>query len=1010
MNTQSDKIAQTLDYVKYLLQNLTLELDEGGQPPSRWLLDDSILSIAFGDNYNETILDSILTAWDNGDFSNLPEFEVISSDILGNANGGYSQQTNTIYLADNFVNNAQPYTIEGVILEEIGHYIDAQINTVDPVWDEGAVFADLALTPTLSQGVRELDSPLTLRERGVGGVRVPEDDSATITIAGQEVAIEMSLNDAKETILDLGELLINTAEIYIDFQGLDKWKATAEWASFSLDVIGLYDLFKAIYDVSQTDSQWEKNFLLIEVVVELIKTGLDAITTIFVDIPTSGIITNAIGLLGLDQINSIVDSASENVNSIVGYSGALTVTSILISGGFDSYPEIKQLAENYDGNIENFNQQLKNLGLYEQFLEIESNYTSNRSLTIVDAETNSRISVNKNAVQFQSGNEIWTSDIAEFAGQELIISGATVEINEDLTINQDITISNGSLISSGNVTLTQTSNWTNLSRISGTGVVNNTGTLNISGNNYRYLETTLNNSSKITDTQSNYLYFTNGTINNLTTGTYQIKQGKLYPNSGTNSFNNSGKFEKIGSESAEIYLPFNNTNGTVEIEQGILNINSTYTANKNSTIEININGLNNFGKLDFNTSVNLTGNLDINLAPNYTPKVGDRFQIIDYNSGQGKFNLIDYNITPELAFIPEYNSDNLTLLVVKNITGTNNNDTLTGTLRPDILNGLDGNDILNGGNGNDTLNGGNGNDSLNGSLGVDTLIGGLGNDIYVIDTLTDTLTENLNEGTDTVKSSVGYTLGSNLENLTLTGITAINGTGNTLNNTIIGNTANNTLNGKSGVDTLKGGTGNDIYYVDNIGDKVTEILDQGTDLIKSSVSYTLPANVENITLTGSANLTANGNTLANKLTGNTGNNRLIGKTGNDTLIGGLGNDILTGGKGNDTLTGGRGKDIFAYNLPTEGIDTITDFNRAQGDKININRTNFKLTNLTAGALQIDRFVLGTAAKDEGDRFIFNTANNTLFFDQDGTGSGFQQRAIALISNNIDLKASDLILV
>jgi hypothetical protein len=241
-------------------------------------------------------------------------------------------------------------------------------------------------------------------------------------------------------------------------------------------------------------------------------------------------------------------------------------------------------------------------------------------------------------------------------------------------------------------------------------------------------------------------------------------------------------------------------------------------------------------------------------------------------------------------------------------------------------------------------------------------------------------------------------------------------TGNKLDNVIKGLAGNDTLIGGLGSDTLIGGLGNDTYIVDNIGDKVTEILDEGTDLIKSSINYTLPANVENITLTGSANLIATGNILANKLTGNAGNNKLIGKDGNDTLTGGLGIDTLIGGLGTDTLTGGGGKDIFLYNYPTEGIDTITkgidtitDFNRAQGDKININRTNFKLTNLTAGALQNTNFVLGTTAKDSDDRLIFNPANNTLFFDSDGTGPA-AQKAIALISNNLDLKASDIILV
>ncbi|MGB3421177.1 MAG: lectin-like protein, partial [Dolichospermum sp.] len=115
------------------------------------------------------------------------------------------------------------------------------------------------------------------------------------------------------------------------------------------------------------------------------------------------------------------------------------------------------------------------------------------------------------------------------------------------------------------------------------------------------------------------------------------------------------------------------------------------------------------------------------------------------------------------------------------------------------INGTNGNDTLNGTNGNDTLNGFFGNDTLNGGAGTDTLIGGLGNDIYVVDSTTDTITENASGGTDTIQSSVTYTIAAlaNVENLTLTG-TAINGTGNAGNNVITGNGANNTLNGGAG--------------------------------------------------------------------------------------------------------------------------------------------------------------------------------------------------------------------
>ncbi|HZE92448.1 MAG TPA: calcium-binding protein, partial [Rhizobacter sp.] len=117
--------------------------------------------------------------------------------------------------------------------------------------------------------------------------------------------------------------------------------------------------------------------------------------------------------------------------------------------------------------------------------------------------------------------------------------------------------------------------------------------------------------------------------------------------------------------------------------------------------------------------------------------------------------------------------------------------------------------ILTGNSANNTLTGAAGNDTLNGGLGNDTLVGGTGNDTYVVNVGTDVVTENASEGTDTVQSAVTWTLGTNLENLTLTGASAINGTGNASANTLLGNSANNILSGLAGTDTLDGGAGND---------------------------------------------------------------------------------------------------------------------------------------------------------------------------------------------------------
>jgi Ca2+-binding RTX toxin-like protein len=214
---------------------------------------------------------------------------------------------------------------------------------------------------------------------------------------------------------------------------------------------------------------------------------------------------------------------------------------------------------------------------------------------------------------------------------------------------------------------------------------------------------------------------------------------------------------------------------------------------------------------------------------------------------------------------------------------------------------------------NNYLRGNTGDNRLRGGSGVDTLAGGAGNDTYV-DPTGDRILEFSFQGTaDAVESSATFSLASPglewIEILTLTGAGNINGAGNGLGNIITGNAGNNILNGNAGADTMIGGAGNDTYYVDNAGDQVIETSGGGTDIVSSSVSRTLSVSVENLNLSGSANIDGNGNDQANIIRGNGGNNILRGYDGSDTLESRGGADILLGGHGRDTLNPGNDADI-----------------------------------------------------------------------------------------------------
>jgi len=398
------------------------------------------------------------------------------------------------------------------------------------------------------------------------------------------------------------------------------------------------------------------------------------------------------------------------------------------------------------------------------------------------------------------------------------------------------------------------------------------------------------------------------------------------------------------------------------------------------------------------------------------------------------------------------------------INGNNLNNVLIGTNDPgDVISGFAGNDVLIGLFGNDTLNGG---------LDADVMVGGAGNDTYIVDNVGDSVAEAVNEGIDSVQTSVSYSLNAagrfDVENMTLTGLAAISGVGNALNNVMIGNANNNSLsglggndtlfglggndslfggigndnmfggigndflNGGTGADNMRGEAGNDTYVVDNVGDVVIEAAAAGTDTIQSSISLSLSVagrfDVENLTLTGAAAISGFGNALGNVIIGNganntlsgaDGNDSLFGLGGNDSLFGGIGNDLLSGGIGNDFLSGGTGTDsiftgtgtdtiVFNTALGAGNIDTISDFAPAF-DTIQLENAIF--TALPAGALAAGAFRIGASAGflDFSDRIIYNAATGALFYDPDGFG-GTAQTQFATLSAGLAMTAADFVVI
>jgi trimeric autotransporter adhesin len=366
--------------------------------------------------------------------------------------------------------------------------------------------------------------------------------------------------------------------------------------------------------------------------------------------------------------------------------------------------------------------------------------------------------------------------------------------------------------------------------------------------------------------------------------------------------------------------------------------------------------------------------------------IGNDTFVVDNSAEQITENLDEGTDTvlSSSSFILAANIENLTL------TGSDATDG-TGNELNNILTGSSTNNQLYGQAGDDQLFGGVGDDYLDGGVGLDAFSGGLGNDTFIIDNSAEQIAENLNEGTDTVLSSTSFILSVNLENLTLTGSEAIDGTGNDLNNTLIGNSTNNYLSGFNGddslsggagddyldggvgLDTFSGGLGNDTFVIDNSAEQIAENSNEGTDSVLSSASYVLTSNLENLTLTGYA-ADGTGNDLNNTLIGNSGNNRLYGQAGDDQLSGGAGDDTLDGGLGLDALSGGLGNDTFVVDNSAEQISE----NLNEGTDTVLSSTSFALSSNLENLTLTGSAILDGTGNDLNNTLIGNSADNKLY--------------------------------
>ena len=880
----------------------------------------NLFDTAFGTQYDYLTAFTLKSQLQSHDFSSFPQIEVVSSDVLGTAKSAYAISTNKIYLSDAFISSASQQSLEAVILEEFGHFVDAQVNNSDTSEDEGELFSAIVRGVNLSAS--ELSRIKT------------EDDHVIAVIGGKQVAIEMANANANATAIQL-----NGANQQVD---LGTWfnyqNFTVEmWVKAGVTQVAYADIIDNNHNNTDYRS-W---------VVQQNASATNSYLFSVNGSPSANVFFNLTSstwqhLAFVKDVNSISVYIDGVIVGYSSYSGSINYdgSQFLRLGNWGSG------GRNWNGSID----EVRIWNTARTASEIANNY--NRSISPNSTglvayysfdegtgSTSADLTLNGNTANLIN-NPVWTN------GLPLItIAVSPASVLEDGTANLVYTLTR-----TGVTTNALTVNYS----IAGTAAAADyTGATPGTGKTITFAAGSATATLTINPTADTTVEANETVVLTLATGTGYLV-GTTTAVTGT-----------ITNDDPTITLAVAPTSVT---EDGTTNLVYTFTRTGPTTSALTVNysiagtaeatdytgATPGTGKTITFAANSATATLTIDPTADTTIEANDTVALT-LATGTG------YTVGTTAAVTGTITNDDSSLLSINNVT---------------VVEGLDTNAYL-------TVNLNNPSSQTVSFNYTTTALTATANSDYTTSTGTLTITPNnsfatlsipiLNDNTnesnefftvtlsnpvnatlnpnastgevmisDTWYSALSRTLPEGVENLTLMG-TATNGTGNSGNNVLTGNSANNTLNGgggndtlngSTGVDTLIGGLGNDIFQIDTTTDLITENTGEGTDTIQSSVTFSLATfpNIENLTLTGSSAINGTGNTVNNVLTGNAANNLLSGDTGND---------ILTGAAGKDTLTGGAGIDKFGYKTLTDSLlgssnnsfDLITDFNATTGNDL-----------------------------------------------------------------------------
>ncbi len=850
---------------------------------------------AFGTQYNRRTAETLQAQWQTGDFAQIPSIEVISSNILGKANGAYAASKNKIYLSDNFVANATSASLQAVLLEEIGHFVDVYINQVDSAGDEGAIFAALvqgeSLDATTLQALKAEDDHATIM---VNGQAIQVEQQNFTGTAGNDTITGTSGDDVIEGLA--GNDTINTGLGFDSANG-----GTGD------------DLL--IVDYSIGDTGRGMNLSSYAGTEGFSGTAYRTYSDNF----------NALDRVDFFEINRFEITGTSQNDNIITASGNDTINGgagddiINGNGGVD----ILDGGDGSDTLILDLSSQTGNI--------VINNATAGINLTGIVTATN----FENFTLTTGSGNDTFNQsglvNNIVVRGNDTITTGAGND-----TINTGLGLDNanggtGDDLLIVDYSIGDTGRGMNLSSYA--------GTEGFSGTAYRTYSDNFNALDRVDFFEINRFEITGTSQNdNIITasGNDTINGG-----AGDDIINGNGGVDILdgGDGSDTLILDLSSQTGNIVINNATAGINLTgivtatnfenftlTTGSGNDTF--NQSGLvNNIVVRGNDTITTGAGNDTINTGlglDNANGGTGDDLLIVDYSigdTGRG-MNLSSYAGTEGFSgtayrtYSDNFNAlDRVDFFEINRfeITGTSQNDNIITA------------------SGNDTINGGAGDDIINGNGGVDILDGGDGSDTLILDLSSQTGNIVINNATAGINLT-GIVTATNFENFTIT-----TGSGNDTINTGLGQQ-----------NTVTAGTGDDLLIVDySIGDT-------GRGMNLSSYAGT-----EGFSGTAYRTYSDNFNALDRvdffeinrfEITGTSQNDNITTASGNDTINGGAGDDIINGNGGVDILDGGDGSDTLILDLSSQTGNIVIN-NATAGINLTgiVTATNFENFTITTGS-------------------------------------------------------------